>query len=411
MKEATVTRRLDIPVFDADHHLYETQECFTRYLPAELSNVFRYVQVNGRTKVVVRNMLSDYIPNPTFEVVARPGSTMEHYSGNNPQGKSLREMMGTPIRCPDAYRNPKDRLALLDELGIHAALMFPTLASLVEVNFPDLPKVVTELIRAYNRWLLDDWTFDYHSRIFPTPIVNPCIVDEGIRELEFLLDNGAKAVLLRPGPVAGHAGTRSPFLPEFDPFWARVQESGVVVAIHASDSGYTRYVNEWEGGEGAYSGFSFGAFQLASLGSRPIMDTIFSAICHGMLTRFPKVRLISVENGGSWVLPLLKTLDEVYKKMPQDFTEHPRETFLRSVWVNPFWEDSVDALIDTIGAERVCFGSDYPHPEGLADPTSWVSELDHRTDAEVRRIMGLNTYELLGLAVPVAAEAKGSTDQ
>jgi predicted TIM-barrel fold metal-dependent hydrolase len=90
----------------------------------------------------------------------------------------------------------------------------------------------------------------------------------------------------------------------------------------------------------------------------------------------------------------------VYRKVPQDFVEHPRETFLRSVWVNPFWEDSVDTPIDTIGADRVCFGSDYPHPEGLADPISWLSELDNRTDDEVRRIMGLNAYELLGMRLP-----------
>ncbi len=394
-----MTRQLDIPVFDADNHLYETQECLTRHLPSELADVVRYVQVNGRTKIVVRNMLSDFIPNPTFEVVARPGSTMEHYSGNNTEGRSLREMMGKPIRCPESFRNPKDRLDLLDELGIHATLMFPTLASLIEVNFLDMPKVTMELIRAYNRWLLDDWTFDYHGRIFATPIINPCMLDEGIRELEFVLEHGAKAVLLRPGPVAGNP-MRSPFLPEFDRFWARVQDSEVVVALHASDSGYQRYVNDWEGGELGYSGFAPRTFQLASMGARPITDSILSAICHGMLTRFPKVKLMSVENGGSWVLPTLKTLDEVYKKMPQDFAEHPRDTFLRSIWVNPFWEDSVDTLIDTIGADRVCFGSDYPHPEGLADPVGWLSELDGRTDDEVRRIMGLNVYELLGLRVP-----------
>lgn len=395
-----MSRGLDVPVFDADNHLYETQECFTRHLPAELAGVFRYVQVNGRTKVVVRNMLSDFIPNPTFEVVAKPGSTMAHFSGNNPDGLSLREMMGKPIRCPEAYRNPHDRLGLLDELGIHATLMFPTLASLIEVNFPDQPKVLTQLIKAYNRWLLDDWTFDYQGRIFATPIINPCIVEEGIGELEFLLDHGAKAVLLRPGPVAGNPTTRSPFLPEFDPFWARVEESGVLVAVHASDSGYQRHVNEWEGSESGANGFAPRAFALASMGARPIIDTMLSAICHGMLTRFPKVRMISVENGGSWVLPLLKSLDEVYKKLPQDFPEHPRETFARSVWVNPFWEDSVDSLIDAIGADRVCFGSDYPHPEGLADPIGWVAELDNRTDDEARRIMSLNMHELLGLPVP-----------
>ena len=87
-----------------------------------------------------------------------------------------------------------------------------------------------------------------------------------------------------------------------------------------------------------------------------------------MLTRFPDVHLLSVENGGSWVALLLKNLELAYKKMPNEFPEHPLEVFHRNVWVNPFWEDSVTGLVDLIGADRVCFGSDYPHPEGLDDP-------------------------------------------
>ena len=110
--------QLNFPVFDGDHHLYETEEAFTRYLPEELKDVFRYITVDGRTKVAIRNKVSDYIPNPTFEVVARPGATMDFYSGNNPEGKSLREIMGKPMRSIPAFRNPADRLALLDELNL-----------------------------------------------------------------------------------------------------------------------------------------------------------------------------------------------------------------------------------------------------------------------------------------------------
>jgi hypothetical protein len=66
-------RRLDFPVFDADNHMYEATDAFTRYLPEEYSNVIKYVEINGRTKIAVNNKISDYIPNPTFNVVAPPG--------------------------------------------------------------------------------------------------------------------------------------------------------------------------------------------------------------------------------------------------------------------------------------------------------------------------------------------------
>jgi hypothetical protein len=38
----------------------------------------------------------------------------------------------------------------------------------------------------------------------------------------------------------------------------------------------------------------------------------------------------------------VKALEKTYAKMPQAFTEHPRDVFLRNVWVNPFWEDSIN---------------------------------------------------------------------
>ena len=67
------SRVLPYPLFDADNHLYETQDAFTKFLPKQYASAIQYVQIEGRTKIVVRGQISDYIPNPTFEVVARPG--------------------------------------------------------------------------------------------------------------------------------------------------------------------------------------------------------------------------------------------------------------------------------------------------------------------------------------------------
>jgi predicted TIM-barrel fold metal-dependent hydrolase len=207
-------------------------------------------------------------------------------------------------------------------------------------------------------------------------------------------------VLLRPAPVSGLRGTRSPFLPEFDPFWARVQESGVVVALHASDSGYQTYLNTWEGTSGEYVAFRPQTFAAVADGGRSIQDALASAICHGMLTRFPGVKLLGVENGGSWVAGLRSHLATAYKKMPREFAEHPLEVFQRNIWVNPFWQDSLTGLVEEIGAERVCFGSDYPHPEGLAEPIEWIHEIEGLPLADRRRIMSTNMFDLMDLPAP-----------
>ena len=388
---------MDVPVLDADQHLYETEDAFTRHLPAEHRHLFRYVEINGRKKLMVRNVLTEFIPNPTFEVVARPGAHNAFYAGDNPDGKTLRELTGEPMRSIPAFRNPADRLALLDEQGVAATLMFPTLASLIEERLKDDPHATQVAVRAFNEWLYDEWTYDYRGRIFATPIVTPTALDEGIAELDRVLDRGARAVLVRPAPVAGLRGTRSPFLPEFDPFWARVEEAGVVVALHASDSGYQDYLNTWEGQQGEYVAFRPQTFAYVADGGRSIQDTLASAICHGMLDRFPGVRLVSVENGGQWVHLLASHLEQAWRKMPREFPTHPVEVLRRNVWINPFWEESVAGVVELMGADRVCFGSDFPHPEGLAEPTSFAGQLDGLPAADVARVMGGNLGELLGV--------------
>jgi len=392
--------QLDFAVFDADNHLYEAEDAFTRHLPEGHQQLFRFVEIKGRKKLVVRNQITEFIPNPTFEVIARPGAHMAFYAAENPEGRTLRELTGEPMRCIPAFREPGPRLELLDEQGIHASIVFPTLASLIEERLIDDPSLTQVALHAFNEWLYDEWTYDYRSRLFATPIVNPCLLDEGIAELELLLERGAKVVLMRPAPVSGLRGTRSPFLPEFDPFWARVQESGVVVALHASDSGYQDYLNTWEGTDGEYVAFRPKTFAAVADGGRSIQDTLASAICHGMLTRFPGVKLLSVENGGSWAGVLIKNLELAHKKMPQEFAEHPRDVFARNIWVNPFWEDSVSGLIDLLGADRVCFGSDFPHPEGLDDPIAWASHLSDLPAADVAKVMSENLFDLVGVAAP-----------
>lgn len=86
MSDAATT---DFPVYDADNHLYEAEDALTRHLPERHRNLFRFVEMNGRKKLVVRDRLTEFIPNPTFEVVAKPGAHMAFYGGDNPDGKLL----------------------------------------------------------------------------------------------------------------------------------------------------------------------------------------------------------------------------------------------------------------------------------------------------------------------------------
>jgi predicted TIM-barrel fold metal-dependent hydrolase len=389
----------DHPVFDCDFHFYEGVDAFTRYLPEQYKGLMRLADIDGRTKMIIRGKVSDYIPNPTFEVVAEPGSAAEYFSGHNKDGKSWREIV-RPMRAIPEFTDREARLALMDRMHIEAIVNFPTLASLVEVNFMDDPIAVQVLIHAFNEWMHDEWGFTYGGRIYTTPVINLATAEGAVKELEWALERGARTVLVRPGPVAGFRGPKSPFLPYSDPFWARVQEAGIPVMLHASDSGYTRYANDWNGSETEMRPFEQNAFNAVSQADRPIMDTVLSAVIHGMLSRFPGVHLGSIENGGMWVTRVVEDLKKGYGKMPHLFAEHPLDVLRRQLYVAPFWEDPLEPLIDALGLDHILFNSDWPHPEGLADPVEYALYARDEVglpEPDVAKVMGANMFELMGV--------------
>jgi predicted TIM-barrel fold metal-dependent hydrolase len=226
-------------------------------------------------------------------------------------------------------------------------------------------------------------------------------VDRAIAELEWLLERDAKIILVRPAPVPGFLGPRSFALPEFDPFWRIVADADILVGMHASDNGYTKYTNEWDGvREGEMLPFKEGSPFAAVIGlqHRGIYDTMASAVAHGLCTRFPTLKIAPVENGSHWVRPLLQDLSEAYERNPHLFDEDPVDVFKRNVFVHPFHEEDPRGLVALLGPKQVLFGSDYPHPEGLADPITFVDELEGLPDETIRLVMGGNLARLMGVA-------------
>jgi predicted TIM-barrel fold metal-dependent hydrolase len=396
-----MARVCDFPVFDADNHLYETRDAFTRYLPSAYKGAIEYVDVRGRTKIAVRGTISDYIPNPTFDVVARPGAQEEYFRVGNPEGKSYREIIGEPMRAIPAFREPGPRIELMDELGVDRTLMFPTLASLLEERMRDDPELTHIVIHSLNEWLHEEWSFNYQDRIFTTPIITLPIVERAIEELQWVAERGAKVVLIRPAPVPGFRGSRSFGFPEFDPFWKAAVDADILVAMHSSDSGYSRYQGDWTGPQEMLP-FRPDPFRLITMGHRPVEDSMAALVCGGVLSRFPDLRIAAIESGGDWVAPLLHQFEDAYRKMPHGFEEDPVQAFKRNVYISPFHEDNLQKLIATIGAEHVLFGSDFPHPEGLADPCSYVDHLPPGlAAADLEAIMGGNLGRLMRMPVAV----------
>jgi predicted TIM-barrel fold metal-dependent hydrolase len=388
--------RLPFPVYDADNHLYEPEEAFTRHLPDQFKRDFYFVDLEGRRKLVIGGMLSEYIPNPTFAVVAAPGSHEKWFRGENPQGKSRRELQGKAIRPPKEWRTGGGRIEVLDQQGLHAALVFPTLASVIEERIGNRAEATAALFHSLNQWTAEEWGFAREGRLFSVPFISLSRIDLALAELDFVIANGARAVAIRPAPVPDPRGSRSFGFPEYDPFWARIAEAGIFVCLHGSDSGYDRITKWWTGSQGEFLAFEGGAFSLSlDLLGRAISDSMAALICHGVFDRHPKLRIASIENGASWVNPLLHRLTRARSQMPQAFRGHPRDLFERHVYVAPFYEDDMNALRQHVPAERILFGSDYPHAEGLAEPLEYLKEFSSFSAQEIEKIFSTNLRTLL----------------
>jgi predicted TIM-barrel fold metal-dependent hydrolase len=125
---------------------------------------------------------------------------------------------------------------------------------------------------------------------------------------------------------------------------------------------------------------------------------VASWVCHGALFRHPELKVAVIENGSAWLVPLLKELGDAYKKAPEGFLGNPVDEVRNRIHISPFWEEDLGELSSIVGVERVLFGSDYPHPEGLAEPARYIDVLNERTkltDEEKAKIMGGNLARLM----------------
>ncbi len=300
------------------------------------------------------------------------------------------------------FRDRDARIKTLDKQGLQAAIMLPSFGIAFETDCIEDPQAMLANMRAFNRFVEDDWGYAYQQRIFAFPHLSLVDLDWAVEEVERVSALGAKGIILRAGPVLG----RSPADPYFDPFWARVEEAGLLTAVHIGVSGYTDWFGPAWGEKPGVSEQEMSPFQyLTCFGTRPVYDTMAAFILHGLYDRFPKLRVASIENGSEWIAGLLKALDKLAmititsQGASKDGRPRarPSELFKQHVWVAPFFEDDVPALVDRIGAENVLFGSDWPHPEGVAAPLDFLEEIEMLEADQIRLIMRDNTAGLLGL--------------
>jgi predicted TIM-barrel fold metal-dependent hydrolase len=299
-----------------------------------------------------------------------------------------------------AMEEPSERVKLLDAWGVKQSILYIGLM-IAALSYLDGIPEAAEIVQAYNRWLLDQWRFDYQGKIFATPILMLDDLDKACDEARFLIKNGVRVVVMPMGPV----NCKPPAHPDHDRFWAILNEAKVKVSYHVGEALYMKHHMAQWGEKIQQSRLRQTAFiWMHGYSERPVVETLSSFILWNFFERFPNMRLLSTENGSEWVPAMLRKMDKVRGMAKNGYwpggqlKERPSAIFKRYVRVVAYPEDDLRSAIDqTNSVDWILMGSDYPHSEGVPEPRDFLSETAGKglSDAETRAVMWENGHALM----------------
>jgi predicted TIM-barrel fold metal-dependent hydrolase len=307
------------------------------------------------------------------EIMARGGRhSEEHLQRLRGLGDKLIES-SKEIQALGAF-DRNERSEALTMLGFRKQLVFATHS--VAMPFSPSSKIAPRLrygaARAHNRHMAEFCAED--GRLMGVAIVPLDEPEVAVAELDFVLESGLEAVWV-PHRACGD---KSPGHVAFDPFWARLAESGTPFVLHVggsplqlakawSNNGRAP-TRDWLGG-----GENVRSKDIAVLHEGP--ETFLSMmVIDGVFERFPALRGASVELGAGWVPELLVRLDWVQRhwgkadKSLASFRRKPSEQLVQQMAFTPFVFEDVGRLIDQSSPDLYLFSSDYPHTEGGRNP-------------------------------------------
>jgi predicted TIM-barrel fold metal-dependent hydrolase len=390
---------LPYQLLDFDQHSVEAEDCFTRFLPQHkqdqsvrpitLGSGKRVLLANDRVVTALEhNLDQSYVPGSLAEMLK------QRASGDATDAERFYE----PIQTE--YRDKAARLVQLSEQQIERSIMYPGGWGLFVWAYLK-GDVLYDNLESFNRWIDEDWGFATEDRIYAPALLSLDDLDRGVRELDRVLEAGAKFIMLPPGPVNGH----SPGDPRFDPFWARVDEAGAVVSYHITEYHYQENVaSHW--GWGLVPPFQFSAWQWQNTyGERPITDTLSALIFDNLFGRFPNIKVLVSEYGAEWVPHFIRHMDKSRgmarngRWLGGQLPERPSAIFKRHVSVVPYPEDDTVGLADRLGTvDCLVMGSDWPHAEGLREPADFYARAEGLGEERRRKFLRENGLALLGVS-------------
>ena len=247
-------------------------------------------------------------------------------------------------------RDPKLRLADLDEEGVWGQLMFPSRG--LWVTLATDPVLYEACARVYNDWMLSDM-MSVSPRLVGVAMLSSLSTDDAVAELQRVVSLGYQAVMVPCTAPEGRGYNDE----VWDPLWAAAEEAGVVVAFHVGTGASPKAIK----GPGAVVSNYVETFV-------PGQRVVSHLVASGALERHPGLRVLIAEGGASWVPALADRMDEGWRQHGQfatpKLTKLPSETIFEQVYASFQHDRSAVPAFAAMGYPNVMWGDDYPHMEG-----------------------------------------------
>ena len=204
------------------------------------------------------------------------------YPRKMPRGRSKlegEELERSRAGGSDVVARARDR----DKDGITAEIVYPTSAMFTFVSFD--PPFQMAMARTYNDWAHD--SFGGHPRFAPAAVLPVIDITAAIAEIQRVAQLGFRSLFM-PVQLVNQRQYNDPI---YDPLWAAVQESGLVVSFHRG----TGYEPRGERGPGG----AVINYVLHAQGDGPYLFTYLCAT--GVLQRFPGIHFVTVETDAAWL--------------------------------------------------------------------------------------------------------------
>ncbi len=314
-------------------------------------------------------------------------------AGHRPDQRESFQRAGFSVARPGGW-DPFERMKDMETDGVVAEVLYPSLGlglyCIADAAYQEA------LFRTYNDWVIE-YCQKVPDRLYGIALISMFDIDHAIAEMERCKKQGIVGTMIWQVPHP-----KLPFTSEhYERFWAASHDLELPVHLHIL-TGFGDSMNR-------QTSHGLSRYRIGVNQTREIEDALFEIIFTGVLERYPKLKIVSVENEVGWVPFWLGQCDKGFKrhrhkeKLPID--KPPSEYFYRQVYATFFNDHVGGKLFSWWGCDNCMWSNDYPHQNSTWPNSRDViaRDMGHLPPANRAKLLTANVTKLYNLKVPASA--------